>query len=93
VVVRVGSEMSSLPRELQAKVIDYAANYRTPRGDLLFGRHCAMIMSGAAGAWAVAILFNRTVAMSNNYILLWAEFLVGIGRYRNSCEVEWSGDF
>lgn len=87
VVVRVGSEMSNLPSELHGMVVDYAASHRTPRGDLLLGRHCTMIMSGAAGAWILASLFNRPVAMSNNYI----PFVGGVSaRDRQIPQLLWS---
>lgn len=76
VVVRFGSETSELPPQLRGQVIDYAANHRTERRDLLLGRHCTMLMSGAAGAWTLASLFNRPVAMSNNYM----PFMSGVSR-------------
>jgi len=87
VVVRFGSETSELPPQLRGKVIDYSANHRTERGDLLLGRHCTMLMSGAAGAWAFASLFNHPVAMSNNYM----PFMSGVSqRDRQIPQLLWS---
>jgi len=87
VVVRFGSEMSALPSELQGRVIDYAGNHRTPRGDLLLGRYCTMMVSGAAGAWVLASLFNHPVAMSNNYM----PFMSGVSqRDRQIPQLLWS---
>ena len=87
VVVRFGSEMSALPTELEGKVIDYAGNYRTPRGDLLLGRHCTMMLSGASGAWILASMFNHPVAISNSY----TPFLGGVThRDRQIPQLLWS---
>lgn len=66
-VVYFGFPTSPLPPSLFGKVVDYSGQFRSPRGDLLLGRYCTMLMSGGSGAWALASLFNKPVAFSNSY--------------------------
>lgn len=67
-VIHFGSQTSRLPDPLKGVIVDYSGEHRTPKGDLLLARHCTMMMSGAAGTWALASLFNRPVALSNLYV-------------------------
>jgi len=68
VVVYFGFPVSPLPSCLIGQVVDYAGQYRSARGDLLLGRYCSLLSSGASGTWAFASLFNKPVAYSNNYL-------------------------
>lgn len=67
-VVYFGFPTQPLPPSLVGQVVDYSGKYRSPRGDLLLGRYCTMLMSGGSGTWALASLFNRPVAFSNSYV-------------------------
>lgn len=67
-VVYFGFPTRPLPPSLTGKVVDYSGQFRSPRGDLLLGRYCSMLMSGGSGTWALASLFNKPVAYSNLYL-------------------------
>jgi len=67
-VVYFGFPTQPLPPSLIGKVVDYSGQFRSPRGDLLLGRYCTMLISGCSGTWALASLFNKPVAYSNSYV-------------------------
>lgn len=67
-VVYFGFPTQPLPPSLIGQVVDYSGKFRSPRGDLLLGRYCTMLMSGGSGTWALASLFNKPVAYSNSYV-------------------------
>lgn len=66
-VVYFGFPTSLLPPSLVGQVVDYPGRFRSPRGDLLLGRHSTMLLSGGSGAWALSSLFNKPVAFSDSY--------------------------
>jgi len=66
-VIYFGYPTSPLPPQVASEVIDYSGQFRTERGDLLLGRACTMLLSGASGAWTFAKLFDRPIAFADNY--------------------------
>jgi putative glycosyltransferase (TIGR04372 family) len=67
-VAYFGFPTGPLPPSLSGSVIDYSGQFCSPRGDLLLGRYCTMLLTGASGTWPFASLFNNPVAYSNNYL-------------------------
>lgn len=64
-VVYFGYPTSPLPQSLVGDVIDYSNKFRSPRGDLILGRRCSMMLNGSSGAWVFPSLFNRPIAFTN----------------------------
>jgi len=76
-VIYFGVHAPRLPETFSQYVVDYANRFRTPRGDLLLGHRCTFLLTGGAGVWPFASIFNRPVAYSNTYIPFYGGYASG----------------
>lgn len=66
-VVRVGVDIDPFDGRLHcASYVDYAANHRTPTGDLWCAANCSFAIVDTAGFWWFALAFDRPSLITNS---------------------------
>jgi putative glycosyltransferase (TIGR04372 family) len=68
-MLRIGTDVEQeLPVDLGSKVINYAQEYRTEFGDIFLTAHCAFMLSGSTGNYAICHAFKRPVVVTDVYL-------------------------